>query len=97
MCVKPFHRSRTILDEKEDMYLDRIDQQEAVEAQFDDINDIDINSEEFRCLPEEIQHEVITNIRESRKKPFWSRFKELPKVGCKPDRCMLLELVLSHV
>ncbi|PIK46630.1 putative DNA repair protein [Apostichopus japonicus] len=72
-------RSRTILDEKEDMYLDRIDQQEAVEAQFDDINDIDINSEEFRCLPEEIQHEVITNIRESRKKPFWSRFKELPK------------------
>lgn len=62
------------------MYLERIDLQESVQAQYEDLNDIDINSEDFRSLPEEIQHEVITNIRESRKKPFWSRFRELPKV-----------------
>lgn len=35
---------------------------------FQDLNDVDIDSAEFKCLPPEIQHEILSELKERRKR-----------------------------
>ena len=46
----------------------------------EDVDKMDIDSEVFRALPLEIQHELITEMKEKGKKSSWKKLGQLPKV-----------------
>ncbi|KAL4220671.1 nucleotide-excision repair [Mactra antiquata] len=60
-------------------YNERRELQKMVESNYEDINKIDVESEDFKSLPLEIQHEIINDIRLSRKNYNLSRITELPE------------------
>lgn len=43
-----------------------------------DLHTIDEKSEHFRSLPADVRHEILTDIRETRKQSSWGRMHELP-------------------
>lgn len=43
-----------------------------------DIHSIDMESESFRNLPADVRHEILTEIKETRKQSSWGRLHELP-------------------
>lgn len=43
-----------------------------------DLHTIDERSEHFRSLPADVRHEILTDIRETRKQSSWGRIHELP-------------------
>lgn len=42
------------------------------------INRIDVTSSHFKSLPADIRHEILTDIKETRKQNSWARLRELP-------------------
>lgn len=42
------------------------------------INRIDVNSTHFKSLPADIRHDILTDIKETRKQNTWGRLRELP-------------------
>lgn len=42
------------------------------------INKIDVTSSHFKSLPADIRHDILTDIRETRKQNTWGRLRELP-------------------
>ena len=42
------------------------------------INQIDVTSSQFKNLPAEMRHDILTDIKETRKQNMWGRLKELP-------------------
>jgi DNA excision repair protein ERCC-5 len=42
------------------------------------INRIDVNSTHFKSLPADIRHDILTDIKETRKQNTWARLRELP-------------------
>ena len=47
---------------------------------IDDISKVDIDSDVFKALPLEIQHAIITDMKETGKRSSWKKIKEMPKV-----------------
>jgi hypothetical protein len=45
-----------------------------------DINQIDIESDAFNTLPAEMKHEVLTLLKEKKKRHTWNQILELPQV-----------------
>nr|XP_054771323.1 DNA excision repair protein ERCC-5-like [Lytechinus pictus] len=48
---------------------------------YQDLGEVDIQSESFKALPIEVQHELISDIQESSKKNSWARMHQLPKAS----------------
>nr|XP_054771707.1 DNA excision repair protein ERCC-5-like [Lytechinus pictus] len=48
---------------------------------YQDLGEMDIESESFKALPIEVQHELISDIQESSKKNSWARMHQLPKAS----------------
>ncbi|XP_041483419.1 LOW QUALITY PROTEIN: DNA repair protein complementing XP-G cells-like [Lytechinus variegatus] len=48
---------------------------------YQDLGEVDIESESFKALPIEVQHELISDIQESSKKNSWARMHQLPKAS----------------
>lgn len=57
-------------DESEDEYSSR--------QYFNHIQSLDINSSHFKNLPSDVKHEILTDIKETRKQNSWGRLHELP-------------------
>ncbi|CAO1355662.1 unnamed protein product [Diamesa hyperborea] len=45
------------------------------------INTIDVTSSHFKSLPPDIRHDILTDIKETRKQNTWGRLRELPVEG----------------
>lgn len=51
-----------------------------LQENYEDVNTINVESSDFKALPFEVQHEIINDIRLSRKNYNLSRITELPAV-----------------
>lgn len=58
---------------------ERVITRQAVQDRYQDMNEIDVNSEEFCSLPLEIQHEILIEMKE-RKKLRYIDTETLPEV-----------------
>lgn len=46
-----------------------------------DLHSIDISSEQFKSLPPEIRHDILSELQETRKQNSWARIHEMPDVS----------------
>lgn len=46
-----------------------------------DLHTIDMDSVHFKSLPADVRHEILTDLKETRKQSSWGRLHELPKVS----------------
>lgn len=46
-----------------------------------DVHSIDITSQQFKSLPPEIRHEILSELQETRKQSSWGRIHEMPEVS----------------
>ncbi|XP_049949071.1 DNA excision repair protein ERCC-5 [Schistocerca serialis cubense] len=44
-----------------------------------DLHSVDVNSAQFKALPADVRHEILTDLRETRKQSSWGRLHEMPK------------------
>lgn len=44
------------------------------------IHSVDFSSEAFRSLPAEVQHEILLELKDTRKQNSWNRVHQMPKV-----------------
>ncbi len=46
-----------------------------------DVHSIDITSDQFKSLPAEIRHDILSELQETRKQSSWARIHEMPEVN----------------
>lgn len=51
-----------------------------IKLKFRDLHTIDVKSAEFRDLPADMRHDILTELKETRKQNSWGRIHELPEV-----------------
>jgi DNA excision repair protein ERCC-5 len=61
-----------------------------------DVHSIDITSEQFKSLPPEIRHEVLSELIETRKQSSWGRLQEMKTVR-KFKTCSMLILYFTGI
>ncbi|XP_047109336.1 DNA excision repair protein ERCC-5 homolog [Schistocerca piceifrons] len=44
-----------------------------------DLHSVDVSSAQFKALPADVRHEILTDLRETRKQSSWGRLHEMPK------------------
>jgi hypothetical protein len=44
------------------------------------IHSVDVTSDAFRALPTNIQHEILLELKDTRKQSSWSRLHQMPQV-----------------
>lgn len=44
------------------------------------IHSVDVSSAEFRALPPDVRHDILTDLKASRKENSWGRLHEMPEV-----------------
>ncbi|XP_060587339.1 DNA excision repair protein ERCC-5 homolog [Ruditapes philippinarum] len=64
--------------EEDKTYIQRRELQEMVEDQYEDISKIDVESEDFKALPPDVQHEIMTDMRLRKKNYNLSKIVDLP-------------------
>ena len=50
------------------------------QAQFQDLEDLNLESDEFLSLPPEVRHEILTELKDNRKRTSWAKIDSLPSV-----------------
>ena len=63
------------------------------QVELDDLEDIDIESDDFKSLPPEIQHEILTDLKEARKWTCYLKKENLPKVNL----ILLISVIMSDL
>uniref|UniRef100_T1JMN9 XPG-I domain-containing protein n=1 Tax=Strigamia maritima TaxID=126957 RepID=T1JMN9_STRMM len=53
--------------------------QHYLSSQYQDIGSVNVNSESFNGLPLDIQHEILSELKESRKRNSWAQMDQMPK------------------
>ncbi|XP_029652484.1 DNA repair protein complementing XP-G cells homolog isoform X1 [Octopus sinensis] len=86
---KPRQRDLFELDELPETsqkYFDELNEEDPwdhhhsmLDSRYQNIKDINVDSEEFQALPPEIQHEFLKEIKESMKRSSWNQIQELPE------------------
>ncbi|XP_013421180.1 DNA repair protein complementing XP-G cells homolog isoform X2 [Lingula anatina] len=71
--------SEAVEEEEPDPWEERMLQRDIIMSEYQDFGNVDIDSEEFRSFPPEVQHEILTEIKETKKRVGWSQFDELPQ------------------
>ena len=61
-------------DDEPDMPADHL-------SHYQNLEDVNIDSESFLSLPPEIQHEMIVEMKEMKKRNSWKTIDQLPKVS----------------
>ncbi|XP_041359728.1 DNA repair protein complementing XP-G cells-like isoform X2 [Gigantopelta aegis] len=64
--------------EDEDLPEDVSHYHQMIEGEFQSLEDVDVESEDFQSLPSEIKHEILTEMKEVRKRR-WTNAAELPQ------------------
>ncbi|XP_078612247.1 DNA excision repair protein ERCC-5-like [Branchiostoma floridae x Branchiostoma japonicum] len=62
-----------------DLWEERQARQEIVQTEFQDITKVDVESEDFKALPPDIQHEIIMDLQEMRKRHLFTLAKHVPE------------------
>lgn len=73
--------SRLLKKEEMDDEIEEDDEEEELcpKRSYDvNINSIDVTSSHFKSLPADIRHDILTDIKETRKQNSWARLRELP-------------------
>ena len=52
-----------------------------MQEQFGDLEKIDLDSEEFKSLPPDVRHEILTELKAERRQNHWSKMHEMPQVN----------------
>lgn len=47
---------------------------------YRDLHSIDVKCQEFKALPADIRHDILTELKETRKESSWGRLHEMPEV-----------------
>ena len=68
-------------EEEENIAVVMAAHQAEMASTYQDLGEVDIESESFKAMPVEVQHELLSEIQESSKKNSWARMHQLPKVG----------------
>jgi len=55
----------------------------SVQSQFEDVEKINTESEDFASLPAEIKHEILSDLKDIRRRTFWAKSDEMPAVCVK--------------
>jgi DNA excision repair protein ERCC-5 len=45
-----------------------------------DLHTIDVSSAHFKSLPADVRHDILSELKETRKQSSWGRLHEMPKV-----------------
>lgn len=45
-----------------------------------DVHSVDITSDQFKSLPPEIRHEILSELQDTRKQNSWARMHDMPEV-----------------
>lgn len=45
-----------------------------------DLHSLDVSSEEFCSLPPDVRHDILSELKETRKQNSWGRLHEMPEV-----------------
>ena len=56
---------------------------------------MDFESSDFVSLPAEIQHELLTELKESRRRTDWARLDTLPQV--ETSRHIILVIIVNYI
>lgn len=68
-------------DEDSDEFEDNRDfESVAFHIKGHNIHSVDFSSEAFRALPVETQHEILLELRDTRKQSSWNRIHQMPQV-----------------
>lgn len=59
--------------------------------------DFDTTSDDFKSLPAELKHEILTEIQERTKRTPWTNLHELPEVGHNVKKFFYLVLTLLMI
>ncbi|KAI8503975.1 nucleotide-excision repair, DNA incision, 3'-to lesion [Branchiostoma belcheri] len=62
-----------------DLWEERQARQEIVQTEFQDITKVDVESEDFKALPPDIQHEIIVDLQEMRKRHLFTLTRHVPE------------------
>ena len=65
----------------------------VAQSELQNPEEVDIESEDFKSFPPEIQHEILTNMRETRKENYWARLEEMPEVDMADVFCLCIGYV----
>ena len=52
-----------------------------LQEDFEDFEAIDVDGDDFKAMPEEIQHEILTELKARQKQNSWAKIETLPEVG----------------
>lgn len=47
---------------------------------YKDLHSIDVNSADFKALPADMRHDILSELKETRKQSSWGRIHEMPEV-----------------
>lgn len=53
------------------------------DVKYKDLHSIDVNSAEFKSLPPDMRHDILSELKETRKQNSWGRIHEMPEVSVK--------------
>lgn len=51
-----------------------------MKMKYRDLHSMDVKSAEFKSLPADIRHDILTELKETRKQNSWGRIHEMPEV-----------------
>ncbi|XP_067007382.2 DNA excision repair protein ERCC-5 isoform X2 [Anabrus simplex] len=53
--------------------------EESIPHKYNDLHTLDVNSAHFRSLPADMRHDILVELKETRKQSSWGRLHEIPK------------------
>jgi len=57
-----------------------------------DLHAVDVSSSQFKSLPADVRHDILSELKETRKQSSWGRLHEMPKVMNLPMSVLQLTL-----
>lgn len=79
MYALPSPELDSTISSSEEEDLESTDTTDSSPTKHWDIHSIDMSSSHFKSLPVEVRHEILTDLKETRKQNSWGRLHELPK------------------
>ncbi|XP_018567912.1 DNA repair protein complementing XP-G cells homolog [Anoplophora glabripennis] len=79
MYALPAPELDSTISSSEEEDLENTDTTDSSPTKHWDIHNIDMSSTNFKSLPVDVRHEILTDLKETRKQNSWGRLHELPK------------------
>ncbi|XP_077987460.1 DNA excision repair protein ERCC-5 homolog [Glandiceps talaboti] len=80
-ALEPSQEAQLSSDSQNDSWEERQMHQEIIHEHYQNLDSVDIYSEEFKALPAEVQHEIILEMQETKKRHSWANIGHLPKAA----------------